>query len=229
MQLENLARLRQMAYRLFSSTLLYPDESRLRAITATAVALSKDSHFTDRFTFSQRWQHFLASLTKPSEKHILEEEYIRVFVHSPEGVACLPYESVYLDPARQAAGWILATLEREYTIAGLALSPSLKEPPDHVAVELEFMAFMCGQEADAWSQRAMIEGIQTLECQTAFLSAHLTRWLPDWARQVVIADGGGIYSIAAETSYAFVSHDRDLVGILLDKFGKRHGFVNSDD
>ncbi len=141
-----------------------------------------------------------------------------MFMHSPERAPCLPYESVYLDPGGQAAGWIVALLEREYAVAGLALSPSLKDLPDHVAVELEFMAFLCGQEADAWNNGAVEDSVQFLEHQATFLDRHLSRWFPEWARQVTTADSKGIYSVVAETAWAFISHDQDLISSLLDKF-----------
>ncbi len=138
-------------------------------------------------------------------------------MHSAEGTPCLPYESVYVDPGRQAAGWIVALLEREYAAAGLALAPSLKDLPDHVAVELEFMAFLCAQEADAWNREAVREGIQALERQAAFLDKHLARWLPEWARQVARANGEGIYPVVTETVRAFTSHDQDLISTLSDR------------
>jgi TorA maturation chaperone TorD len=213
-----LAHWRQVAYRLFSSTLLYPNEERLNSIAAAAMELHKQSHAMEKFAFSPKWQRLLTSLTCLPGHQDLEEEYIRVFMHNSEGTPCLPYESVFMDIRGQAAGWIVALLEGEYAAAGLALSPSLKDLPDHVAVELEFMAFLCGQEADAWTREAVKEAVQAMERQAIFLDRHLTLWLPEWVALVAIADGEGIYSMVAETTQAFVSHDQDLIGTLSDKF-----------
>lgn len=218
MHLEDLAHWRQLAYRLFSAMLLYPDEERLKTITTAAAELHKQSDSMVRFTFFSQWQRLLTSLADFTDHHALGEKYVGLFMHSPERAPCLPYESVYVDPGGQAAGWIVALLEREYATAGLALSPSLKDLPDHVAVELEFMAFLCGQEADAWNREVVKEGVQALERQAVFLERHMTRWFPEWARQVATADGEGIYSVAAETARGFMSHDQDLIGSLLDKF-----------
>ncbi len=218
MHLEDLAGLRQMAYRLFSSILLYPDEEHLDTVEAAAIGLHKQSLSMVRFAFFHQWQRLLTSLADLPNQHILEEEYVRVFMHSLEKAPCLPYESVYMDPGGQAAGWILAVLEQEYAAAGLALSPSRKELPDHVAVELEFMAFLCRQEVDAWNGEVVKDAVEALEHQAAFLDRHLTRWLPEWARQVATADGGGVYYVVAETARAFVNHEQDMIDILLDKF-----------
>ncbi len=217
MHLEDLARWRQVAYRLFSSILLYPDEGRLKTIATAAAELDKQNQTMVKFAFFPYWQRLLASLADFPGQHILEEEYIRVFMHSSEGAPCLPYESVYMDPDGQATGWILAMLEKEYADAGLMLPSSRKELPDHAAVELEFMAYLCGHEMDVWNGGVIRNSIQILERQAAFLGKHLIRWVPRWAQQVAAVDGEGIYSIVVATVWAFVSHDQDLISTLLDK------------
>ncbi len=218
MHLEDLAGWRQMAYRLLSSMLLYPDEGRLKTIATVAAELHKQNQTVVKFAFYSPWQRLLTSLVNLPDHPTLEEEYIRVFMHSSEGAPCLPYESVSVDPGGQSAGWILAVLEQEYAAAGLALSPSQKELPDHVAVELEFMAFLCGREADAWNRQIVRDAVEALQRQQVFLERHLARWFPGWVRQVAIADSEGVYSIVAEAAWAIISHDRDLIGSLLDKF-----------
>lgn len=217
MRLEDLARLRQLAYRLLSSALLYPDKKRWETLAAAAWELKGASHAMVQFDFFPRWDRFLTSLADLPNHPAPEEEYVRVFMHSSESASCLPYESVFIAPGGQATGWMLALLEQEYAVAGLALSPSLKDLPDHISVELEFMAFLCGQETDAWSGRAAEKGVQALERQAAFLNKHLCRWVPGWAQHVADADGEGIYSVVAETASAFLCHDQDLIRVLLDK------------
>ncbi len=147
----------------------------------------------------------------------MQQEYVRLFLINPDGAVCQPYESFYLDPDRQAAGWIAAQVEREYVAAGLRLSPSLRELPDHAAVELEFMAFLCSREAWAWEDEALEAGRQVLEHERAFLDQHLRRWFPAFTWRVARAAGDGLYAMTAEAAYAFVHHDRDLVALLLER------------
>jgi len=146
----------------------------------------------------------------------VEEEYLRLFLVNPEGALCLPYESFYLDPHQQAAGWIAAQLDREYAAAGLTLSPALNELPDHAAVELEFMAFLCDWEAEAWEE-AWEERLQILEGQRAFLGRHLGRWFAAFARQVTVAAPEGLYAVAAAATDAFIHHDPDLLALFLER------------
>ncbi len=141
-----LANFRQLAYQLFSSMLLYPEEGRLKSVAAAGAALRQQSRKMARFAFFPKWRRLLTALAELPAGHALEEEYIGVFMHNPERAPCLPYESIYVEPGGEAAGWVVALLEREYAAAGLALSPSLKDLPDHVAVELAVRRGTPGRE-----------------------------------------------------------------------------------
>ena len=217
LHIEDLAGFRQTAYGLFSSMLIYPDEARLAISRAAAVELRKQAGGTLGFAFTGQWQRFLASLTEVTDHRALGEEYVRLFMHNPALDPCLPYESVYANPEGGAAPWIMTLLEQEYASAGLWLSPSTNDMPDHVAVELEFMAFLCGKEADAWNGEDIGEGLRYLELQSGFLNRHLVRWFPTWARKVIKGNDGGVYAIVAEAAQAFIVHDQDLVGVLLSR------------
>lgn len=216
----HLSRFRQGAYRLFGGLLLYPEGQRFKTTLEAARQIYLWSQHQDDLALFDRWQPLFTALmgADVTGSQRIQEEYLKLFVANPGGIPCPPYESAYLDQQRHAAGWIVAQLDQEYAVAGLCLSPGLHEMPDHAAVELEFMSFMCGQEADAWGREAVKEGVQALERQADFLDRHLTRWFPAWAQQVATADGEGIYSVVTATAQAFISHDQDLISLLLDKF-----------
>lgn len=218
MDLKSLAGWRQLAYRLFSSILLYPEEVRLKNIAAAAAELRGQESALVELSFFPQWQRLLASLADLPDCHTLAKEYVKIFRFSSKTVRCMPYESLYVSPGGEATGWVLAEIEGEYAAAGLALSPSQKDPPDFISIELEFMAFLCGQEIEAWNREAKKEGIQALKRQAAFLNEHLARWVPNWARLVETTASEGVYSVVAEAARVFISHDRDLVNTLLDKF-----------
>ena len=217
--LAEVTRLRQAAYRLLGALFLYPDEVRLAKWGAMAEALTRESASLAAFPFFHPWQRLLTALQELAAGELgqLQETYVSLFMLHRDGALCLPYESFYRDPHGQAVGWVAAQLEREYAAAGLTLAPSLHDLPDHVAVELEFMAFLCDREAQAWEGEALTEGLQALREQRAFLKAHLGRWFPAFARQVMAADPLGLYAVAAEAAHAFVHHDRDWVTLLVQR------------
>jgi nitrate reductase assembly molybdenum cofactor insertion protein NarJ len=160
LELADLARFRQAAYRLFSTMLLYPEEERLRTVTAVVGELADQADFLAAFSFFIQWRDLLDVLQGLTalEPATVQEQYVHIFMANPHYAPCLPYESVYAE-AEGPSGWTAVELERVYAAAGLALASSLREAPDHAAVELEFMSFLCKQEACAWEARQLEKGI----------------------------------------------------------------------
>lgn len=218
----DLARFRQAAYRLFSTMLLYPDGERLKTVTTVAGELGDQTDFLATFSFFIQWKELLDVLRglQGVNATAIQEQYVQIFMVNPDYAPCLPYESAYAEEGGDP-GWTAVELERAYAAAGLSISPSLKEAPDHAAVELEFMSFLCSQEASAWEARHLDEGIDALKRQSAFLEGHLGRWFPVFARRVAEKDSSKIYATVTRAAEAFISHDRGLVEALVDRFESR--------
>lgn len=205
------ARLRQVAYRFFGELLLYPEEPRWTMLIEVARELWAHSELLATFSFFASCQRLLAWLTTTERRPSLawlQPQFVRLFQVSLDSPVCHPYESFYLDPERRSIGWIAIGLAKEYATEGLALSPTFRDMPDHIAVEMEFMAFLCGREAEAWELGEEQERSRILERERAFLEAHLGRWLPVFARWVIAADPGGFYAAVAEAADAFVTAER---------------------
>ena len=219
MELEELARLRQGCYRLFSALFLYPDAERRANLVVVARELLVESDSLAAFAFFGPWQRLLTTLDGLTENEMREMEatYVRLFSSHAGGAVCQASESCHLDPRGQAVGWIAAQLEREYAAAGLMLSPTAQELPDHAAVELEFMAFLCDQEAQAWDAAALAAGLQMLERQGAFLKQHLGQWFPTCARHLAVTEGAGIYAIVADAAHTFLYHDQELTTLIWER------------
>jgi TorA maturation chaperone TorD len=58
------------------------------------------------------------------------------------------------------------------------------EREDHVAVELEFLSFLCGREAESWSNVLPDMARQLRRQQKSFLDDHLGRWLAEFCQRV---------------------------------------------
>jgi len=202
-----MARFREIAYRLFGGLLLYPEEPRWTLLNEVARELLAYSEPLASYPFFASWQRLLIRLTMAEHRPLLahlQPQFIRLFQVSLDSPVCHPYESFYLDPERHSIGWIALDLAQEYAAEGLALSPTFRDMPDHVAVEMEFMAFLCGREAMAWEQGETERARQILGRERAFLEAHLGRWLPRFAQWVMAADAGGFYATVLEAAEAFV-------------------------
>ncbi len=213
---ENLARLRQAAYRLLGALFIYPDEERLNELITAAGELEKENHLFQDLPFSNSWQKFISTLVNLTEDKIHEvgEEYVPLFHVKP---LAPPYESVYTDPERRNTGWIIVQLEKEYAEKGLVLEPSLGELPDHVSIELEFMSFLCGQEVSAEEDGDSQARTNFLERQHGFLDQHLTRWFSSFAEKVREAVPEGFYGILVDAAEDFIKHDVEYIKELLDE------------
>lgn len=219
--LAELARLRQAAYRVLGTVLLYPHAELIAILAPVAKQLLVESRPFREFAFWGAWERLLGSLQAwdGADQARLEAAYVSTFMVASDGAPCFPYESAYLP--REATGWVLAELDREYAQyarVSLSVAPSLKEPPDHAAVELEFMSVLCGEEAQAWRRKNLDEGVKRLDREASFLDQHLSRWFPELARRVAERDGGAFYPLATDAARTFIAHDLELVTALLGRF-----------
>lgn len=114
----------------------------------------------------------------------LAGDYARL-IGGPGRVIAPPYESVY----RDSRGWVMGEwavdVKRAYEDAGLALSDSFTELPDHIAAELSFMAYLCGQEKDAWEEGDVAAVQRSADRQAAFLKKHLSQWVSPFTERIV--------------------------------------------
>ena len=106
--------------------------------------------------------------------HHLDEAYVRLFINDRNGIAAPLYESCYSipDPEETAAlmGEAAVRMKKRFESKGLALSNDIHEPPDHLAVELEYLYFLLEK---GWN-----DGIHDLiDEASAFAAETLLPWL----------------------------------------------------
>ena len=100
----------------------------------------------------------------------LEKEYTRMFFASKPRQVYL-FESVYSEgKLLQESTFQIARL---YYEAGLKVEADFRLPPDHIAVELEFMAYLCFNEARSIRQADKERERYARRLQKTVLDAHL--------------------------------------------------------
>ncbi len=217
MPMLELASFREGAYRLFSQALLYPADERLAALATATEELDQDEDVLAQFAFFADWRRVLARLRDVGgPRRDLEEQHVALFGASKAGTLCPPYESAFLSPSGQPDGLLMARVEAAYSEIGIAPSPETGELPDHIAIELEFMAMLCGQEAAAWEADDVAGAVKAMRRAKRFLDGHLLVWLPRFARLLAAADRDGFYRTVSEGAAAFVLYDRDLLAAFLE-------------
>lgn len=152
----------------------------------------------------------------PETEHELNDRYEAVFgllVSSN----CPPYETEYINSkfAFQRSH-ALADVSGYYHAFGLKPADEHPERPDHVAIELEFMACLLGLEREA-ANRMSVSCDERLDvcraAQTSFLERHLAWWAPTFAMLVQKADDGGYYAAAAAFLAALMAAERSILGV----------------
>ena len=198
---------REFLYRFLAWLFLYPDPDRLQRLKTAAVALSRDDWWHD-LPFAPTFERLITTLSAVDEvaAEDIVNEYNRLFLVKPQAP---PHEAHYLDGTGQFRGWMVAKLQGIYAENGLAISPTLNEMPDHLAVELEFMSHLCSV-AHA-GENEMIEA--ALDSQRAFLTQHLAKWFPKFAKRVNEAKPQHHYRVAIEATFLFLRSELvSLVG-----------------
>ena len=122
----------------------------------------------------------------------LEADYERFFGRSVDRVPAR--ESAYrwrdVSDVVGAARDVARALRQQYRQFGTAAAPGSE---DHIAVELEFMAYLCARESAAWGAGTSETARQYRRQQHNFLDDHLGRWLPGFCRQLDRQTGQSFY------------------------------------
>lgn len=207
--LDRVAQARQALYRLLASLFFYPEAPRLQALAGVALALDRQA--LAGFGLFPAWRRLVEALSSLSTDALprLQGEYTSLFLRSTQEGSLPPREGVCRGLSGADMGLLLARLQERYRDAGLA--PSSGYPPDHASVELEFMAYLCEHEGQAWQSRDLPSVVATLEREKAFLEEHLVQWFPPFARALSRQGASPFYAIVGEGASAFVLHEQGLV------------------
>jgi len=145
----------------------------------------------------------------------LAVEFAALFLNASQR-SVHPFESVYTSAERlmlqQSRDEVLA----EYRRAGLERSADFKEPEDHVALELEFMAFLCRRAAAVMQEQEETACLAFLERQKAFLEGHLLVWLPAFCSDLEKASESDFYRGIARLTREFIQSEREAIMSLIE-------------
>ena len=60
----------------------------------------------------------------------------------------------------------------------------MREPDDHIGLELGFLAHLASQAVVALKEGNHDDALRALQAQEQFLNEHLARWISLWAKEV---------------------------------------------
>ena len=136
-------------------------------------------------------------------------EYTRLFINAFPHVVAPPYGSIYLEKGGLVFGETTSEVLRFYHEAGFTLKEELRDLPDHIAQEFEFMGILADQE----SQTTGSEKIKLEEKQMEFFSHFILPWVPDFCEKIETQSLFPFYRCLGMLTREFVDLERNYLGI----------------
>ena len=104
----------------------------------------------------------------------LEEEYVRLFISDRQGLQAPLYASCYVaaEPGERAPlmGEPALAMQDRFRSQGLSLADDMREPPDHLSIELEYLYFLLRK---GWADNDN----QLLKEASSFAAAIMLPWV----------------------------------------------------
>lgn len=167
---------RSALYELLSLAFLYPNPGARETLAGGARKLEAWTGQGHQPGVARALGDLAAALERSTDE-ALEGDHIAVFGHTVSS-DCPPYESEYGQAHIFQKSQALIDLGAFYQAFGVQANPDLKERPDHISVELEFMHLLTMKEAYA-AKNSHGNGRVWIcrEAQEAFLAQHLVPWV----------------------------------------------------
>ena len=143
----------------------------------------------------------------------LGQEFEALFIVPIRGMYVTPYASVYLTGIMSQEP--MRATRQIYKDAGLELGQGSADSPDHIGMELEFMAMLCDRETTVLRDGPSDEVQDLLVLQQRFLTGHLLPWIPQLSSEIIKRGTSDFYGGISVFMMDFVFLDRRLVDELL--------------
>lgn len=129
-------------------------------------------------------------------------DYAALFV-GPFELLAAPYGSVYLDRDRRIMGDSTMAVLQLYREAGLKVD--VKDAPDHIAIELEFMHYLYSQEDNAVQDGDRELEINMANLRTHFMNTCLMPWVHSFCQSIKNGTTNLFYVSLADCLNVFIT------------------------
>ncbi|MFQ5591545.1 MAG: molecular chaperone [Phycisphaerae bacterium] len=212
------ARARCAAYCLIAHGFRYPDDAWLSSLVDRARWDGWPERFAqlhaDVYSELSSLRAVVWDLAPPTASTLLQVQFAGLFGHAVRG-ACPPYELEFGKSEVIQRASELADICGFYAAFGMELTGGISERADHVSVEAEFLAALCGKEACGieGEHSELIEA--ACGAQRQFLNSHLGQWLPAFAQRVTDSEPCDFYTRLSGFATAFVRYECERAGVPL--------------
>ncbi|MEJ5247355.1 MAG: molecular chaperone TorD family protein [Caldilinea sp.] len=190
---------RAQVYAFLSVVHLYPSENWSEDLPLAAAAVA-------RVEGAPPWPE-----VQPMTQEALQMAYLRAF--GAAGSLC--YETEYGLPHEYRQAQELADIAGFYRAFGFTLGGAVRERPDHLAVELEFMHVLALKEAHALLTGVAEQAELCVDAQAKFLGDHLGVWIELFAQSLALNTREAPYLPLARFTVEWVRADAARLGVQL--------------
>lgn len=137
-------------------------------------------------------------------------DYTRLFIIAPGQVTAMPYASFWLteDPSMRHEA-TTAVIEA-YEQGGFDVSDDIRELPDHIAVELEFLYLLIFARNQAQAGGDTEELAAANDKHRRFAAEHMAAWIGPFAASMKSGAETAFYRELADLTERFVRMEADL-------------------
>lgn len=147
----------------------------------------------------------------------LAAEYARLFLGAgSKQIGCaFPFESVYTSPRGLLMQEARDQVVDIYRQSGIQRSSEFHDLEDHIALELEFIAFLSEKTGQAVEEQVENSLETLLQKQQEFLDKHLCNWVPRFCSDVIHCASLDFYKAIASITTGYITLDHSLIADLL--------------
>lgn len=104
-----------------------------------------------------------------------------------------------------------------YWEAGVDVVKEFKEPADHIAIELQFMSYLCRKSTEALMNKDNEKLLKYLKMQKEFLEKHLLQWAPQLAKDIQESADTDFYKGFAKIMGKYIRYDAEVINVLIEE------------
>lgn len=130
-----------------------------------------------------------------------------------------PYESVYTSEERLLMQDARDDVLRFYRREGLDLPADNMTPEDHLSFEMQFMAMLIEQSAEALRVDDAVRFDESVSTQKTFFEQHLANWLPAFTADILRLSKTDFYKGIALLTQGLMEAEEEILAALKDAEG----------
>jgi TorA maturation chaperone TorD len=187
---------RKDSYKLLADCYYLPNEELIKKLSS--LDISRGNLFSE----------IAENASSASNIEALLIDYSKLFL-GPYKLLAPPYGSVYLENTRRIMGNSTLDVRSKYAEEGLNIT--IKEAPDHITIELEFMYYLISREVEAAFDSDSTNVVRYLEKQKDFLDVHLGEWINEFTSNIEINAETSFYRVLARQTKLFIETERKII------------------